>query len=172
MLLALATGPAARAGERKGKPAEAPPEESVVPYPSRTHGALQVLSVSAKPADWFDVLQKGKRALAGNPPRLNSTLELAPGAYLVSVNRTQRRVTIQAGKKRIVRTGELVVKGAGDWYTPYQGKERKLVGNPPPLNRPVALFPGTYTVFVRVKMMDKSLGKAKVGAGRKTVLKN
>lgn len=173
MLLGLAAGHTALADEEKGKPAEAPKEESVVPYDSKTHGALQVKSVGPKPVDWFDVLRDGKRAIPGNPKLLNGMVELPPGTYVVEVNRTQRKVTIEAGKKTVLWTGELVVEGKGaDWYAPYQGKERKLVSNPPLLNRPTALFPGTYTVFVHVGTEDKKLGEAQVKAGRKTVLKH
>src|SRR5439155_15007054 len=157
----------------KKKPAEAPKEDSVVAYDSKTHGALQVKSVGAKPVDFFDVLQNGKRAFAGNPKLLNSTLELAPGAYVVDVNRTQRKVTIEVGKKTILWTGELVVKGkpAGAYWWPMQGKKRMLVSNPPVINKARALFPGTYTVFVHVSVDtdNKNLGKAEVTAGRKTV---
>ena len=68
--------PASIFSQDKKKPAEAPKEDSVVAYDSKTHGALQVKSVGAQPVDFFDVLQNGKRAFAGNPKLLNSTLEL------------------------------------------------------------------------------------------------
>jgi hypothetical protein len=171
-LLAFAAGAALAQGD-EGKPGEAPKEESVVPHDSQTRGAVQVKSVGDKPADWFDVLKDGKRAFPGGPKLLNSTVELAPGAYVVEVNRTRRKVTVEAGKKTVLWTGELVVEGKGaDWYAPYQGKERKLANNPPVLNRPTALFPGTYTVLVRVGAKDKKLGEARVRAGLKTVLKH
>src|SRR5262245_22772909 len=111
MLFPIAAEHLGRAGEDKKKPAEALKEDSVVAYESKTHGALQVRSLNAKPVDWFDVLQNGKRAFSGNPRLLNGTLELAPGAYVVDVNRTQRKVIIEAGKKAILWTGELVVEG-------------------------------------------------------------
>ena len=151
-------------------------EERVASYDSKTHGALQVKSVGEKTSDWFDVLQNGKRAFAGNPPLLNETIELAPGAYVVSVNRTERKVTIEAGKKTVLLTGELVVeakKGTPGWYTPYQGEEAKVTAAPPLLNSPLALFPGKYTVFYRAGGGGnaENLGEAEVKAGRKTVLK-
>lgn len=173
MALALAAGAAGLAVEEK--PAEPAQEKTVVAYDSQTHGALQVRSVSEKPVDWFDVLQNGKRAFSGNPRLLNGTLELAPGTYVVDVNRTQREVTIVAGRKTILWTGELMVEGqpAGAYWYPMQGKERRLVSNPPLLNRGRALFPGSYTVFVHVSvtMPDKDLGSAAVKAGQKTVLR-
>ncbi len=176
MLLTIAAGRAALAAEPKEKPTEAPKEESVVAYDSKTHGALQVKSVGDKPVDWFDVLQNGKRAIDGNPRLLNSTVELPPGTYVVDVNRTQRKVTIEAGKKTILLTGELVVEGqpAGAYWYPMQAKERKLAANPPILNSPRALFAGTYTVFVHVSVTerDKNLGPAEVKPGKKTVLKH
>jgi hypothetical protein len=46
------------------------------------------------------------------------------------------------------------------------------VSNPPTLNHPISLFAGSYTVHVRVNMMDKNLGDAEVKAGRETVLKH
>jgi hypothetical protein len=67
----------------------------------------------------------------------------------------------------------VVVEGTntGDWYIPYQGKERELANVEPLINSPTALFPGTYTVKVYLKGMEKSLGEAEVKAGRTTVLK-
>jgi hypothetical protein len=160
-------------GQDKKKPADDPKEESVVAYDSKTHGALQVMTANDKPRDWFDVLKDDKRAISGNPPLLGSTIELAPGAYVVEVNRTRRNVTIEAGKKTVLWTGELVVEGKGaDWYVPYQGKDRKLVSNPPILNTPTALFAGTYTVKVHVNTEEKKLADAEVQPGKKTVLKH
>src|SRR5438309_1393667 len=68
MLLVFTASHVALADGDKGKPAEAPKEESVVPHDSKTHGALQVKSVVEKTSDWFDVRQNGKRAFDGNPP--------------------------------------------------------------------------------------------------------
>src|SRR5439155_1260197 len=99
MLLTFAVVHVARAGGDKEKSNEAPKEESTVAHDSKTRGALQVKSVGARPSDWFDVLQNGKRAIPGNPTLLNGTVELAPGTYIVEVNRTQRKVTIAVGKK-------------------------------------------------------------------------
>lgn len=150
-------------------------EQSVVPYESAEVGAVEVKSINAQPVDWFDVLQNGKRAFAGNPPLLNSSIELPPGAYIVDVNRTQRQVTIQAGGKTILWTGDLVVNGEPHhafWY-PMQGNERKLSSNPSLFSSARALFPGTYTVFVYVSVTsgDELLGEAEVKAGKKTELK-
>jgi hypothetical protein len=104
---------------------------------------------------------------------VNNTIELAPGTDVVEVNRTRRKVAIEVGKKTVLRTGEFVVEGKGaEWYTPYEGKERKLVGNPPFLNTPTALFAGTYTVYVHVDTGEKKLGAAEVTAGRKAVIKH
>ncbi|HEY8504497.1 MAG TPA: hypothetical protein VIL46_07935 [Gemmataceae bacterium] len=175
-LLTLAAGAAARAaGEEKEAP-DAPKEQSVVPYDSKTHGALRVTGIGKQAGDYFEVLRDGKPAYPGSPPLLNNTLELAPGTYVVDVNRTRRGVTIEAGRKTVLRTGELVVEGApatAYWY-PVRGKERKLASNPPLLNRGRALFPGTYTVFVHVDVTtgDKNLGTASVKPGRRTVLKH
>jgi hypothetical protein len=176
MLAVGSTGSAGRADDEKKKADDEPKEESVVDYDSKTHGALQVKSVSEKPVDYFDVLKNGKRAFSGNPKLLNGTLKLEPGTYVVDVNKTQRTVTIEAGKKTILQTGELVVVGKPEtayWY-PMQGKERRLVANPPILNRARALFAGTYTVFVHtsVTVDDTDLGKAEVKAGKKTELKH
>ena len=172
-LLAFAAAHAGRAGGGRGEARRGCQGRNRRPHDSKTRGALQVRSVGAKPADWFDVLKDGKRAFPGGPKLLNSTVELAPGAYVVEVNRTRRKVTVEAGKKAVLWTGELVVEGKGaDWYAPYQGKERKLASNPPVLNRPTALFPGTYSVLVRVGAKDKKLGEARVRAGLKTVLKH
>ncbi len=156
---------------------EALAEESVVAYDSSTLGALQVDAVSESPVDFFDVLDvDGARAINGNPKLLGGTLELAPGTYVVDVNRTQRTVQIEAGKKTILQTGELVVEGEPEsaYWWPMQGTERRLSSNPALLNRPRALFPGTYTVFVHtsVTVADRNLGEAVVEAGRTTSLRH
>jgi len=173
MLLAFAAGHAALGGGDKDKPADAPKEESVVPYDGKTRGALQVNTVSEKTGEWFDVLQNGKRAFAGATPKLNTTIELAPGTYVVSVNRTERKVTIEVGKKTVLWTGELVVegaKGSGDFYAPFQGKERKLANVQPVVNIPTALFAGKYTVKLFAGK-TRDLGEVEVKAGKRTVLK-
>ena len=175
LLLAITFGYAPLAGQDKEKPAEAPKEETVEAYDSATKGAIQVKVDNKKPSDSFTVLQNGKRAVS-DQPLLNSTVELAPGAYVVIVNRTERKVTIEAGKKTILLTGEVVVeakKGTPGWYTPFQGKEAKVANAPPLLNSPMALFAGKYTVFYRESgiVEPEDLGEAEVKAGRKTVLK-
>ena len=177
LLLAITSGHAPLAGQDKGKPAEAPKEETVEAYDSKTKGAIQVKVDNKKSTDWFDVLQDGKSVFKGAPKLLNNTLELSPGAYVVDVNRTQRKVTIVAGKKTILWTGELLVEGKPSttaWYA-MQGKEKLTsTGVEPLLNKAIALFPGTYTVFVDTSLTgkDKGLGEAEVKAGRKTVLQH
>jgi hypothetical protein len=80
-------------------------------------------------------------------------------------------VTIEAGKQTVLWTGEVVVEGKGaDWYIPYQGKDRKLVSNPPLLGRPTALFPGDYSIYVYVDLKEQKVGDATVTAGKRTVL--
>lgn len=169
----VTNGSAPAAGEST---ATAPGEDTVVAYGDAARGALEVKSISAEPVDWYDVLRDGKRAFDGNPKLLNTTLELAPGTYVVDVNRTQREVTIEPGKKAILWTGELVVEGEPShayWY-PMQGNERRLSSHPALLNSARALFPGTYTVFVyeSITTGDERLGDAEVKAGQKTVLTN
>jgi hypothetical protein len=145
-------------------------DEETVPYNSKTHGNLRV---KGDTGDWFAVQQGGKNAGPPTPPRLNSAVELPPGQYDVLVNRTKRTVTIQVGKETVLWTGTLVVEGKGaSWYAPYEGKERRVVANPPTLNNPIALFPGTYSVLVRVDERDRKLAdNVQVTAGKKTVLK-
>jgi hypothetical protein len=155
---------------------DTPKEEEVTDYKSATNGALEVKSVADKPIDWFAVFQ-GKKQLS--PPgnmRLNSTVELAPGTYVVRVNKTERKVTIQAGKKLTLLTGDLVVeapKGTAGWFTPYQGKQVMLARNPSTPNNPTALFAGKYVVTYRQGGVspEEKLGEAEVRPGRKTVLK-
>jgi len=161
----------------KEKAAEAPKEESVVAYDSKTKGAIQVKVDQKDPVDRFDLLQNGKHIGNGNPKLLNGTVELAPGDYIVDVNRTQRKVTIEAGKKTILWTGELVVEGKPStmaWYAMKGEVKLTSTGVEPLLNRASPLFPGTYTVFVDTSLTgkDESLGQAEVKAGRKTVLKH
>jgi hypothetical protein len=176
MLWAFAAAHAVPGEDDKAKPKDAPKEETVSPYDSTTDGALEVKAVSANPSDWFMVLQNGKQLAPLGKPKLDSTVELAPGTYVVRVNRTERKVTIQAGKKTTLLAGELVVeakKGTKGWYTPYQGKEAMLADNPPLLNSPIALFAGKYRVTYREggASAPQALGEAQVKAGQKTVLK-
>ncbi len=150
-------------------------EQSVVRHDRADVGALEVKALDPKSGDWFDVLRDGKRAFSGNPRLLNSTIELPPGDYVVDVNKTQRPITLEAGKKIVLWTGELEVAGEPShafWY-PMQGSERKLSSNPPLFNRSRALFPGTYTVFVYVSVTtgDERLGDAEVRPAQKTVLR-
>jgi hypothetical protein len=177
MLLTMAIGHAALAGDDqdKDKPAEIPKEQAVVDYDSETHGAVQVTSASEKPGDSFNVLKDGEREFIGPPNLLGGTLELAPGDYVVDVNRTLRKVKIEAGKKTVLLTGDLAVesKRAGAFWIPKQGKETRLASNPPTVNTRIALFPGKYSLYLNVGAgVDlKSLGMAEVKAGQKTVVK-
>jgi len=167
-----------RVAESSGVPdaSEAVEAEGMVAYESETNGAVLVNSVSANPVDYFDVLKDGERAFAGNPRLLGAAVEVPPGTYVVDVNRTRRSVTVEAGHKTILWTGDLVVRGEPEtayWY-PVQGEERTLSANPPLLNKARALFPGTYTVFVHtsVAVPDRDLGAAEVVAGKTTVLEH
>lgn len=175
LLFSLLVSAAAIVAQDKKKDEE-PKEQIVVEYASKTHGAVEVKGVSEKPVDYFDVLKGGKRAFAGNPKLLGNSIDLAPGEYVVEVNRTKRTVTVEAGKKIVLQTGEIVVEGkpAGAYWYPLEGKERRLAGNPPVLNRARAFFPGKYTVLVHVGvgMEDANLGTAEVKPGMKTVLKH
>jgi hypothetical protein len=176
VLLLTAFGRPPLAGQDKVKSSDAPKEQTVEAYDSRTKGAIQVNTANKDSTDWFDVLQDGKRAFDGAPKLLNTTLELAPGTYVVDVNKTQRKVTVEAGKKAVLWAGELVVEGKPAtmaWYA-MQGKVKLTsTGVEPLLNRASPLFPGTYAVFVDTSLTgaDKSLGEAEVKAGRTTVLK-
>jgi hypothetical protein len=161
------------AAPEASEPVEA---ERVVAYDSETHGAVQVNGVSANPVDYFDVLRDGERAFAGNPRLLNNAVEVPPGTYAVDVNRSQRTVTVAAGGKVVLWTGDLVVRGepsSAYWY-PMQGEERMVTANPALLGKARALFPGTYAVFVHtsVTVPDHDLGVAEVVAGRTTVLEH
>ena len=175
-LLILATDHLPLAGQ-DGKSAGPPKEEAVEDYGSKTKGAIQVNVANKDPVDSFDVLRDGKRAFGGAPRLLNNTVELAPGAYVVVVNKTERKVTVEAGKKTVLWTGELVVEGRPSttaWYAMRGDVKLSSNGVEPLLNRAVPLFPGTYTVFVDTSLTgkDKSLGEAKVVAGQKTALKH
>jgi hypothetical protein len=153
----------------RGEPPPAPAEQTEVPYRSQTRGALRV---KGDTRDWFRITKGGKDAGPPAPPLLNSAAELEPGEYEVTVNKTRRTVTVRAGREVVLQTGTLVVEGTGaDWYAPYEGKQQRVADAPPTLNKPIALFPGTYAVLVRVGDRDVKLtDAARVVAGRKTVL--
>jgi hypothetical protein len=174
-VLALTAQPGAAADDKKDKdkPAEPPKELSFAPHDSKTRGAVEVRTLTEKTGQWFRVAKGGKDATPGVPPLLNTALELDPGEYAVIVNRTERKVTVEAGKKAVLWTGELVVegeKGRGDYYAPFQGKEKKLTSAEPLVNNPTSLFAGTYSVKFWGKV-TKDLGDAEVKPGQQTVLK-
>ncbi len=174
LLIFAALHSAVAADDKKDSPDE-PKELTVVDYDSQTHGAVQVKSVSEKTGDFFDVLKDGKRAFPGVEPLLNNTIKLPPGEYIVVVNDTRRKVTIEAGKKTILLPGELVVEGKPDtafWF-PTQGSDQKLAGVQPLFNKSRPLFAGTYRVFAVIRSSDGviDLGNAEVKPGKKTVIK-
>ena len=69
----------------------------------------------------------------------------------MEVNHTKRTINVVAGKTTVVLTGTLLVEGTkNNLWAPYQGKERKLRGNNPLVNHPLALFAGSYRVDVIV----------------------
>ena len=77
-------------GEDKKDKADGSKEVSVVPYDSKTQGALQVKSVTKKSGDWFAVLRDGKSTLANNP-LLDSSVELRPATmWSASIAPTER----------------------------------------------------------------------------------
>lgn len=176
LLLIIGSGCAGLAGQAKEKPTEGLRDVTVEAFDNKSKGAIQVKVDNKDTKDSFDVLQNGKRAFDGNPKLLNETLELAPGTYTVEVNRTQRNVTVEVGKKTILWTGELVVEGQPStmaWYALKGNVKLTSSGVEPLLNVARPLFPGTYTVFVDTSLTgdDKSLGEAEVKAGQRTVLK-
>lgn len=175
MVLIIVASHAGLADEKNKKPAEAPKEQTVVDYDSKTHGAVQVKSASEKPGDSFNVLPQGEKDFLGAPEILDGTRVLAPGTYTIVVNRTRRTVKIEAGKKTILLTGDLMVesKRKGTIWAPRQEKEFKYASNPPVVNTRIALFAGTYEVYINVgDTIDlKEFGKAEVKVGEKTVFK-
>ena len=150
---------------------KAPPkEETVEAYDSKTMGAVQV---KGDTKDYFEITKDGKPAHSGAPPLLNKTLELAPGTYEIKVNKSMRKVTAEAGKKIVLLTGTLAVEGKkANFYVPFEGKERRVAGNPRTLNVPMALFAGTYRVELNVGVNKTVVltDSAKVLPGMKTVL--
>jgi hypothetical protein len=174
MLLSLTQ--IAFSGEQKDKPTKERKEAMVENYDSKTHGALQVMSVSADPHDWFMVFQGKKQLVPPGKPRLGTTVELAPGNYTARVNGSERTVSIRAGKKTILWTGELFVQAAKDtpgWYVPFKGKQRMLASNSPKVNTAIALFAGTYQVvwFEGGVGKKQDLGQAELKPGQRTVIR-
>jgi len=143
-------------------------EQSVVLYERSDRGAVQV---NGDTRDWY-AISRGGKAVGSNPPLLNTTTELEPGDYEISVNKTVRKVRIEPGKKLVLLTGSLVVQGSkADWWYPEQGGEQKVAVNPPTLGNALALFPGTYAVKVYVTNHAEPVSdSAQVSPGKKTVL--
>jgi hypothetical protein len=166
-------GQGALVGQDKEK--STPQEQTVQAYDSATHGALEVSVDDKSPTDSFAVLQKDKD-VKGSPKLLNTTLELAPGDYVVAVNKTYRKIKIEAGKKYVLLTGQLKVEGnpaTMAWYAMDGNVKLTSSGVEPLLNKAMPLFAGTYAVYVDTSLTEKdqSLGKAEVKVGQITVLK-
>ena len=121
LLVVIASGQVRLAGQDKKEPAKDPKEESIEVYDSKTKGALSVKVDQKDPTDSFDVLQDGKRSRSKTTLRSSSTAHSSclPECMSWTLNKTQRKVTIEAGKKTIFWTGELVVEGKPEtmaWY--------------------------------------------------------
>jgi hypothetical protein len=105
---------------------------------------------------------------------LGGTVELVPGTYELDVNHTRRSVTIEAGHKLIVRTGDILVEGEpeGAYWYPMQGGERRITSNPSTLNAFRAFFPGEFEVYVNqgVGAPVDTLGTVTVLPGRVTTV--
>jgi hypothetical protein len=169
VFVALVLAGSARAEKTDKEPPKLPPEKSEVAYDSTTHGAIEVKGTTG---DWFTVYRGEKNVGPPVPPKLGTAVKLAPGDYDVFVNKTKRTVTVKAGTKVVLETGTLIVEGKGaSWWAPWEGKERKVADNPPALGAPLALFPGKYSVVVRVVDKNQQLiDAAKVEPGQKTTL--
>lgn len=144
-------------------------EQSVESFDSTTGGAIQV---KGDTRDYFFLFKDGKQVDMNR--LLNSTVPVPPGTYEVDVNYTKRTVQVESGKKVVLLTGALLVQGTskGLW-TPYQGKARKLRGNNPIVNEPLAFFAGTYRVDVhpgQPRPVYTLSEDAAVLAGKTTVL--
>lgn len=168
-------------GRGEEPPSRSAAEESALvdtaaPHDHPAMGALEVRTSNSNPHDSFDVLQNGIRAFPGNPRLLNTILELPPGTYEVDVNRTRLTVSIEAGRKISVWVGELIVEGGpqGAFWYPEDAGERRVTANPPVLNSGLALFPGSYTVFVYsgVDRPVVNLGTVEVVGGETKVLQH
>jgi hypothetical protein len=150
------------------KPAD---EQTTEPYSNKTRGAIQV---KGETGDYFFVFKDGKNMQRGNNWLLNAIVPFPPGDYVVEVNHTKRSINVTIGKTTIVHTGTLQVEGTKNrLWAPFQGNERKLRGNNPLVNHPLALFAGSY----RVDVIDPGVRtytltqNAQVVAGKKTVIR-
>ncbi len=146
------------------------PEQAVEAYDSTTRGAVQV---NGDTTDWFHLDKNGK-AIDPLPKLLNGTLAVEPGEYEVVVNKTARKVKVEAGKKVVLAAGTLVVEGEGLYYSPLVGDEKKVASNrnDPGLGSGIALFPGTYAVDVNVNHRSvRRTETAEIVPGKKLTVK-
>jgi hypothetical protein len=148
------------------------PEKTVEVYDNKTRGAIQV---NGDTKDWFEVY-RGEKAVAFPYPLLGKTAEVEPGEYEVQVNRSSRKVTVEAGKKVVLQTGTLELAGKDGlyWYPVVGGK--RMVGtnrNPPSPGAKLALFPGTYAVDLNLNLRKvvRVTESAKVEVGKTTTVK-
>jgi hypothetical protein len=152
-----------------GKPAVPVTLEMITgDHPNQIKGALQV---TGDTRDMLLISKEGKR-IPGNPPLLKETIELDPGVYVVNLNKSIRTVTIQPGKKVILRSGSILVtkKGAAFWF-PKQGDENRYTSNPPTSGSALSLFPGVYDVYVNIFPNNEKVAEGvKVSPGERVTL--
>jgi hypothetical protein len=120
------------------------------------------LLVRGSTDDYYYVVDKGNEQL--NFARLEKATSLLPGTYQVKVNNTSMKAEVLGAKITELHTGCLIVNGLTEEYY-YVTDSAGQALNFQILNKPIALFPGKYSMQV-----NNSQITAQINAGEKTEL--
>lgn len=118
--------------------------------------------VSGKTDEYYAVLDNAGRQLASS--HLASALSLFPGSYQVRLNNTDSAANLQAGSTLELKPGTVNVDaGTDEYYAVLDAATRQVASSH--VGRPLALFPGSYTV-----RLNNSDAKADVRGAESTVV--
>lgn len=123
------------------------PHKIEVTTGGRTVIQAGALVVSGTGNDLYEVYDsEGKRKLSFT--KTNSVTELLPGTYVLSLQRVQRKLEIQPGKKTVIESGALAVEGntEGLYYVYDETGKNRLDFRG--TNRAIELLPGKYVVTI------------------------
>ena len=121
------------------------------------------VNVEAGTDEYYAVLDAATKQLASS--HLGRAISLFAGSYTVRVNNSDTKADVRAGEPANNPAGTLVVHGSTDeYYAVLNGAGTQLASSH--LERPLALFPGTYTVKVNNTTMPVTITPAAITEGK------
>lgn len=112
---------------------------------STTELRTGTVNVQADTDEYYYVFDSGAKQLASG--HVGRATSLFAGTYTLKVNNTQAQGDVRAGEELSIPTGTLVVRGSTDeYYYVFDTAGTQLASAH--LERPLALFPGSYSVKV------------------------